>query len=73
MWWHVEAQNFCGPNINDQLKLRWQLDRQVADFLTLQNPGGVYASTAVSIHLTGAVAQQATRYDKCTGDPPFRS
>src|SRR5437660_1087523 len=52
----------CGSEIDDQLELRRLLDRQVARLLTLENPAGVNAGTAIRIRLAGSVAHQAARH-----------
>src|SRR5260370_18174018 len=57
---NLKVDRFGRREVNDQIELARQLDRQVAWFLTLDNPTCIGAGTAISVGDAWSVAHQAT-------------
>src|SRR6478752_5630114 len=61
---HVQAEGFNSLQIDDEIKLGRLHYRQIAWFLTLENPAGVDADLAICIPKVRAIAHQPTYGDK---------
>jgi hypothetical protein len=58
--WDVEAECFCGFEIDDQFKPSWLHHWKIGALLTLENPADIDAYLAIPIGKIGAIAHQAT-------------
>src|SRR5215472_1655024 len=58
-WAGFDAQCLCGGEVDDQIEFSSEFDRQVAGLFALENSADVDTGAAISIRLTGSVADQA--------------
>ena len=56
---HSEAERVGGPHVDDELKLRPLLDRQVGWFGTIEDFSGVDALEPINLLIAWPVAEQA--------------
>src|SRR5215471_286195 len=61
---HVDTERLGGRDVDRQVELGGQFDRQVARLFTFENPTHIDAGAPVSIFLTRSVAHEATSFDK---------
>src|SRR6516165_6129485 len=61
---NVDAECFCGREVDHQLEFSREFDRQVAGLFAFENPADVDAGAAKSIRLTWSVADQAANLNE---------
>ena len=57
---HDETEHLCSLEVDDQLELGWQQDRQVGWFLALENATDLNTNLSIGIRQVCAVADQAS-------------
>src|SRR5437763_13399951 len=57
---NLEAERLRGLEVDDQLEPGRLIDRQVGRLLAFENPRGIHADPAISIHQAVPVAHEAT-------------
>src|SRR5262245_57757719 len=60
---HVETQDFCGLQVDDELELGCPYHWQLRCFLPFEDASGIDANLAIPISRTRSVAHQATDFD----------
>src|SRR5262245_11136078 len=62
-WWDRDAKGLRSIDVDDQLELRWLLDREIGRLCPTQNLVDIFSDASEQVRKVCSVAHQASRID----------